>query len=262
MKKYIIVFAVIAVVLSYWFFDLGRYLTLEEIKGAQTQLDSWRNGAPVLTSLLFFVLYIAVAALSLPGAAVLTLAAGALFGLVWGVVLVSFASSIGATLAFLVASFILRDSVQKRFGDRLQAINKGIEQEGAFYLFTLRLVPIFPFFLINLLMGLTPIRTLTFYWISQVGMLAGTVVYVNAGTQLAQIESIGGILSPMRVLSFAALGIFPLIGKKVVDWLKKRRVYAKWPGTQKDPGYHPYLSDPCRSQQIRGGRMETGQYTT
>ncbi len=181
-----------------------------------------------MTSLLFFVLYIAVAALSLPGAAVLTLAAGALFGLVWGVVLVSFASSIGATLAFLVARFILRDSVQKRFGDRLQAINKGIEQEGAFYLFTLRLVPIFPFFLINLLMGLTPIRTLTFYWISQVGMLAGTVVYVNAGTQLAQIESIGGILSPGLVLSFAALGIFPLIGKKVVDWLKKRRVYAKW----------------------------------
>jgi pyruvate/2-oxoglutarate dehydrogenase complex dihydrolipoamide dehydrogenase (E3) component/uncharacterized membrane protein YdjX (TVP38/TMEM64 family) len=228
MKKYIIVFAVIAVVLSYWFFDLGRYLTLEEIKAGQTQLDSWRNGAPVLTSLLFFVLYIAVAALSLPGAAVLTLVAGALFGLVWGVVLVSFASSIGATLAFLVARFILRDSVQKRFGDRLQAINKGIEQEGAFYLFTLRLVPIFPFFLINLLMGLTPIRTLTFYWISQVGMLAGTVVYVNAGTQLAQIESIGGILSPGLVLSFAALGIFPLIGKKVVDWLKKRRVYAEW----------------------------------
>jgi pyruvate/2-oxoglutarate dehydrogenase complex dihydrolipoamide dehydrogenase (E3) component/uncharacterized membrane protein YdjX (TVP38/TMEM64 family) len=228
MKKYIIVLAVIAVVLSYWFFDLGRYLTLEEIKAGQTQLDSWRNGAPVLTSLLFFVLYIAVAALSLPGAAVLTLVAGALFGLVWGVVLVSFASSIGATLAFLVARFILRDSVQKRFGDRLQAINKGIEQEGAFYLFTLRLVPIFPFFLINLLMGLTPIRTLTFYWISQVGMLAGTVVYVNAGTQLAQIESIGGILSPGLVLSFAALGIFPLIGKKVVDWLKKRRVYAEW----------------------------------
>ena len=153
MKKYIIVLAVIAVVLSYWFFDLGRYLTLEEIKAGQTQLDSWRNGAPVLTSLLFFVLYIAVAALSLPGAAVLTLAAGALFGLVWGVVLVSFASSLGATLAFLVARFILRDSVQKRFGDRLQAINKGIEQEGAFYLFTLRLVPIFPFFQFHTSLG-------------------------------------------------------------------------------------------------------------
>ncbi len=228
MKKYLLVCVVIAVVAAYWVFDLDRYLSLAGIKAGQTQLDSWRSGAPVLAGLGFFGLYIAVTSLSLPGAAALTLAAGAIFGLIWGLVIVSFASAIGATLAFLVARFILRDSVQKRFGDRLQTLNRGIEQEGAFYLFTLRLVPIFPFFLINLLMGLTPIRIGTFYWVSQVGMLAGTIVYVNAGTQLAQINSISGILSPGLLISFTVLGVFPLIGKKIVGWLNKRRVSAKF----------------------------------
>jgi len=233
MKKYLIICLIVVAVAAYWFFDVDRYLSLEGIKAAQAQLDSWRSGSPFLAGLSFFVLYIAVTSLSLPGAAVLTLAAGAFFGLLWGVVIVSFASTIGATVAFLVARFILRDSVQSRFGDRLQAINRGIEQEGAFYLFTLRLVPIFPFFIINLLMGLTPIRTRTFYWVSQVGMLAGTIVYINAGTQLARIDSLSGILSPGLMISFAVLGLFPLIGKKSVAWLKKRRVYAKWsrPGT-------------------------------
>jgi len=228
MKKYLIVVLIIVVVVAYWFFDIDRYLSLEGIKATQAQLDSWRSGSPLLAGLSFFALYIVVTALSLPGAAVLTLAGGAFFGLFWGLLIISFASSIGATLAFLVARFILRDGVQSRFGDRLQTFNKGIEKEGAFYLFTLRLVPIFPFFLINLLMGLTPIRTWTFYWVSQVGMLAGTIVYVNAGTQLAQIDSLGGILSPGLMISFAILGLFPLLGKKIIGWLKKRRVYAKW----------------------------------
>jgi pyruvate/2-oxoglutarate dehydrogenase complex dihydrolipoamide dehydrogenase (E3) component/uncharacterized membrane protein YdjX (TVP38/TMEM64 family) len=228
MRKYLIAAVVVVAISAYWIFDINQYLSLEGIKAAQAQLENWRSGSPFLAGLSFFALYIAVTSLSLPGAAVLTLAAGAFFGLLWGVVIVSFASTIGATLAFLVARFILRDSVQSRFGNRLKAINRGIEQEGAFYLFTLRLVPIFPFFIINLLMGLTPIRTWTFYWISQVGMLAGTIVYVNAGTQLARIDSLSGILSPGLMISFAILGLFPLIGKKSVEWLKKRRVFAKW----------------------------------
>jgi pyruvate/2-oxoglutarate dehydrogenase complex dihydrolipoamide dehydrogenase (E3) component/uncharacterized membrane protein YdjX (TVP38/TMEM64 family) len=228
MRKYLIAAVVVVAISAYWIFDINQYLSLEGIKAAQAQLENWRSGSPFLAGLSFFALYIAVTSLSLPGAAVLTLAAGAFFGLFWGVVIVSFASTIGATLAFLVARFILRDSVQSRFGNRLKAINRGIEQEGAFYLFTLRLVPIFPFFIINLLMGLSPIRTWTFYWISQVGMLAGTIVYVNAGTQLARIDSLSGILSPGLMISFAILGLFPLIGKKSVEWLKKRRVFAKW----------------------------------
>ena len=179
-------------------------------------------------SLLFFAAYVVITALSLPGAGIMTLAAGGLFGLAWGFVIVSFASTIGATLAFLVSRYLLRDSVQKRFGDRLGPLNKGIEREGAFYLFTLRLVPIFPFFLINILMGLTPIKTFTYYWVSQLGMLAGTVVFVNAGTQLAKIEGISGILSPCLLFSFALLGVFPLLAKKMTEWLKKRKVYAKW----------------------------------
>ena len=228
MKKYVLVCLILIAASAYWAFDLDRYLTLDGIKAGQAQLDNWRNGAPLTAGLGFFILYVAATSLSLPGAALLTLAAGAVFGLLWGVVIVSFASTIGATLAFLVARFILRDSVQSRFGDRLQTLNRGIEQEGAFYLFTLRLVPIFPFFLINLLMGLTPIRTRTFYWVSQVGMLAGTIVYVNAGTRLAQIDSTTGILSPGLMVSFAILGVFPLLGKKIIGWLKRRRVYAKW----------------------------------
>ncbi len=166
--------------------------------------------------------------LSLPGAALMTLVAGAVFGLLWGTVIVSFASSLGATLAFLASRFLLRDAIQGRFGDKLRAINAGVEKEGAFYLFTLRLVPAFPFFVINLVMGLTPMKTRTFYWVSQVGMLAGTLVYVNAGTQLARLESVKGILSPGLLASFAALGLFPLVAKKIVDTVRARRVYAGW----------------------------------
>ena len=176
----------------------------------------------------YFLIYVAVTALSLPGAAVMTLAGGALFGLGIGTLLVSFASSIGATLAFLVSRFLLRDWVQARYGERLGAINPGMEKDGAFYLFTLRLVPVFPFFIINLLMGLTPIRTRTFYWVSQVGMLAGTLVYVNAGTQLARLDSLSGILSPGLLASFALLGVFPLLAKRLVAWVQARKVYAGW----------------------------------
>jgi pyruvate/2-oxoglutarate dehydrogenase complex dihydrolipoamide dehydrogenase (E3) component/uncharacterized membrane protein YdjX (TVP38/TMEM64 family) len=227
-KKLLLLAAAAALVIAFFAFDLDRFLTLEALKRSQGEFAELRAESPWLVAAAFFAMYVAVAALSLPGAAIMTLAAGALFGLLTGLVLVSFASSIGATLAFLVSRFLLRDTVQARFGDKLKAINAGIERDGAFYLFTLRLVPVFPFFLINLLMGLTPIRTGTFYWVSQLGMLAGTVVYVNAGTQLAAIESLGDILSPALLLSFALLGIFPLIAKRIVDVVRKRRVYANW----------------------------------
>jgi len=228
MKKFIIVLAIIGAVIGFFAFDLNHLLTLENVKAHQAEFLQWRDRSPFLVSLLFFLLYVVVTGLSLPGAAIMTLAAGALFGLAWGFVIVSFASTIGATLAFLVSRYLLRDCVQKRFGDRLQPINRGIEREGSFFLFTLRLVPVFPFFLINILMGLTPLKTFTFYWVSQLGMLAGTMVYVNAGTQLAKIEGLSGILSPGLLFSFVLLGIFPLLAKKITGWLKKGRVYAKW----------------------------------
>ncbi|MGH9577706.1 MAG: VTT domain-containing protein, partial [Terriglobales bacterium] len=183
---------------------------------------------PPQTVAAFFLIYVAATGLSLPGAIILTLAAGAIFGLLWGTVFVSFASSIGATLAFLASRFLLRHSVQAKFGDKLKAINTGIDKDGAFYLFTLRLVPAFPFFVINLVMGLTSIKTRTFYWVSQLGMLAGTIVYVNAGTQIAQIESAAGILSPALIASFTLLGIFPLIAKKIVAMIKARKVYSRF----------------------------------
>lgn len=158
----------------------------------------------------------------------MTLAGGALFGLGVGTLLVSFASSIGATLAFLASRFLFRDWVQGRYGERLAAINKGMEKDGAFYLFTLRLVPVLPFFVMNLLMGLTPIKTRTFYWVSQVGMLAGTLVYVNAGTQLACIDSLSGILCPGLLGSFVLLGILPLLAKRLVALVQAHKVYAGW----------------------------------
>ena len=226
MKRAILLAVISLLIAGFFWLDLDALLTLEGLKAGLIEFERWRAANPVLVGGAFLLLYIVVTALSLPGAA--TLAAGALFGLLWGTLIVSFASSIGATLAFLVSRYLLRDTVQSRFGERLKALNEGIEKEGAFYLFTLRLVPIFPFFLINLLMGLTPIRALTFYWVSQVGMLAGTLVYVNAGTQLAQLESLSGVLSPSLVFSFALLGLFPLISKKLLALFKARRVYADY----------------------------------
>ncbi|MGL1832512.1 FAD-dependent oxidoreductase [Rhodocyclaceae bacterium SMB388] len=228
MKRWLLLGAIALAVIGFFAFDLGRFLTLDALKQGQADFEALRAASPWTIALLFFGLYVVVTALSLPGATIMTLAAGALFGLTTGLVLVSFASTIGATLAFLVSRYLLRDAVQSRFGDKLAAINRGIERDGAFYLFTLRLVPIFPFFLINLLMGLTPIRTVTFYLVSQLGMLAGTIVFVNAGTQLAAIDSLSGILSPTLIVSFALLGLFPLIAKRIVDIVRKRRVYQRW----------------------------------
>jgi pyruvate/2-oxoglutarate dehydrogenase complex dihydrolipoamide dehydrogenase (E3) component/uncharacterized membrane protein YdjX (TVP38/TMEM64 family) len=228
MKKVILLTVIAAMVAGFFYFDLDHLLTLDGLKSGLAQFESWREVRPLIVGGAFLLLYVVVTALSLPGAAVMTLAAGALFGLMWGTVIVSFASSLGATLAFLVSRYLLSEAVQKRFGDRLKPINEGIEKDGAFYLFTLRLVPIFPFFLINLLLGLTPIRAATFYWVSQVGMLAGTLVFVNAGTQLAQLDSLSGILSPSLLLSFALLGLFPFIAKKLLAVIKARRVYARY----------------------------------
>ena len=205
----------------------GDYLTLTAMQQNLAQFQDWRDQQPILVTLVFFVLYVLMTALSIPGATLLTLAGGALFGLAWGLAIISFASTLGATLAFIGARFFLRDWVQERFHQRLKAINQGVEKDGGFYLFTLRLVPVFPFFLINLLMGLTPIKTWTFYWVSQVGMLAGTAVYVNAGTQLAQIDSLSSIVSPSLLASFALLGIFPWLAKLVLGFIKKRRVYEQ-----------------------------------
>ena len=209
---------------SFFYFGLGEYLTLESLKAQQVAIESYRAANPLFSIVWYVSVYILVTALSLPGATILTLAGAAVFGLLWGVIIVSFASTIGATLAFLAARFLFRDSVESKFGDRLNAINEGIARDGTFYLLSLRLVPLFPFFMINMLMGLTSMKTWTFYWVSQVGMLAGTIVYVNAGTQLASIESLSDILSPALLASFALLGMFPMIAKKIVDSIRANKV--------------------------------------
>ncbi len=229
-RKLSLLAVLVLAVAAFFAFDLGRFFSLEYIKGAQAGFAELYAQRPALVIGGFFAAYVAVTALSLPGAAIMTLLAGAIFGLVVGTVVVSFASSIGATLAMLASRYVLRDGVKARFGARLADIDKGVEREGAFYLFTLRLVPLFPFFVINLLMGLTKMKAWTFYWVSQLGMLAGTVVYVNAGTQLAKIDSLKGIVSPGLLISFVLLGVFPIIAKKIVDAVKARRVYAKWAG--------------------------------
>mgnify|MGYP005845117693 FL=1 len=227
-KKLLLVLIAAAGIGMFFHFNLHQLLTLDGLKGSMDQFNQYKAQSPLLVIGGFFLLYVVVTALSLPGAAILTLAAGALFGLVEGLLVASFASTIGATLAFLVSRYLLRDTIKKRFPERLAAIDKGVDKEGAFYLFTLRLVPVFPFFLINLLMGLTAIKSWTFYWVSQIGMLAGTFVFVNAGTQLAQIERLSGILSLDLILSFALLGVFPLIAKAILNVFKKRRVYKNY----------------------------------
>ena len=227
-RKVLLLVVVVLGIAAFFVFDLGRYLSLDYLKQSQAAFAEVQARAPLQVALAYFAIYVAATALSLPGAAIITLAGGALFGLLWGTVLVSFASSIGATLAFLVSRFVLRGSVESRFGPRLAEINRGIEKDGAFYLFTLRLIPVVPFFVINLVMGLTAMKARTFYWVSQVGMLAGTIVYVNAGTQLARLESLQGILSPALLGSFVLLGLFPLIARRIVEAVRKRQVYARW----------------------------------
>lgn len=226
MKKLAILAVLAAVIAAYFVFDLGQFLTLEGIKQLVTQWEAFYADNPVMVIAGFFAAYVAVTAASLPGAAIMTLAAGALFGVVTGTILVSFASTLGATLAFLSSRYVLRDSIEARFGERLKAINAGMERDGAFYLFSLRMIPAFPFFVVNLVMGLTRIRTLTYIWVSQIGMLLGTVVYVNAGTQLARIESLSGIASPGVLGSFVLLGIAPWLAKLVIGLIKRRKVYA------------------------------------
>lgn len=224
------------IIVAYKWFGLGQYLSLESLRTHQASIRNYYLENPGLVAGIFALVYIVSTALSLPGATILTLAGGAIFGLGVGIVLVSFASTIGATLAFLASRFLLRDFVQNKFKDKLSSINQGVEKEGAFYLFTLRLVPIFPFFLINLVMGLTPIRTITYFFVSQLGMLPGTAVYVNAGTQLAQLDSLKGILSPGLLLSFALIGILPLISKWTIGAIKSQKHLRKF----KKPGHFDY----------------------
>jgi pyruvate/2-oxoglutarate dehydrogenase complex dihydrolipoamide dehydrogenase (E3) component/uncharacterized membrane protein YdjX (TVP38/TMEM64 family) len=225
----IAVVTLIAVAIAAWFyFDLGSYLQFESLQLRMGDLHAWYADNPLLAGLIYFVGYVMVTALSLPGAAVMTLAGGALFGFWYALLLVSFASSIGATLAFLVSRLVLRDWVQQRLGRYLRSVNAGFEKDGAFYLFSLRLVPIFPFFVINLLMGLLPLRSWTFYWVSQLGMLAGTAVYVNAGTQLGQLQSISGIVSAPLLGSFVLLAVFPFVARWVLAQVQRRRILSRY----------------------------------
>nr|WP_315458678.1 TVP38/TMEM64 family protein [uncultured Sphingorhabdus sp.] len=223
MKKAILALLLIGAIAAYFIFDLGQILSLENFKASQAEIVAAKDANPALYKAGFFALYVAVTGLSIPGAAIMSLVAGALFGVVIGTVIVSFASTMGATLAFLSARYLLRDWVEARFGQRLRAIDDGLEKDGAFYLFTLRLIPIFPFFVINLVMGLTRIKTPTFFWVSQLGMLPATIVFVNAGTQISRIESTAGLLSPTLIASFVALAFFPWVAKGIVALVKRSR---------------------------------------
>lgn len=223
LKKILIVLVIAALIALFKIFNLGEYLTLSYIKESQEKFQILYGDHRAAVIAIYMIIYILVTSLSLPGAAVMTIAAGALFGLIVGTVAVSFASTIGATLACFVSRFILRDWIQARFGDKLKTVNDGVEREGSLYLFTLRLIPVFPFWLINLVMGLTKMPLKKFYWVSQVGMLAGTIVYVNAGKEIAKIESLSGILSPGLILSFVLLGLFPLLAKKSIEFYKSRK---------------------------------------
>lgn len=212
----------------YFAFDLGQFLNLQTLKAQQENIATFQSAKPALTVLIFFSIYVLSTAVSLPGAALLTLASGAIFGVFWGTLIASFASSLGATLALIMSRFLLRDWVMQRFGQRLATIDEGIKHEGAFYLFTLRLVPAFPFFLVNLLFGLTAMKARTFYWVSQLGMFAGTAAYVNAGTQLGKIDSLSGVLSPAVLGSFLLLGTLPLIARKIVEIGRANKVFSGW----------------------------------
>jgi dihydrolipoamide dehydrogenase len=227
-SKILLLMVIVSMIASFFIFDLNQYLSLDALKSQQAVIESYRDEYPIASIIVYILIYVVVTGLSLPGATILTLAGGGVFGLLWGTVIVSFASTIGATLAFFAARFLFRDAVNSRFSTRLNVINEGGEKEGAFYLFTLRLIPIFPFFMINLTMGLTKLKIWTFYWVSQLGMLAGTIVFVNAGTQLAKIESLSDILSPALLGSFILLGLFPLMAKKIIEAIKKVGIYQQW----------------------------------
>ena len=223
MKKAVLALVLIGAIAAYFVFDLGQYLSLENFKASQADIVAAKDANPALYIAGFLLLYVAVTGLSIPGAAIMSLVAGALFGVVLGTLIVSFASTMGATLAFLSSRYLLRDWVQGKFGERLRAVDDGLEKDGAFYLFTLRLIPVFPFFVINLLMGLTRIKTGTFFWVSQIGMLPATIVFVNAGTQISRIDSTAGLLSPTLIASFVALALFPWAAKAIVAVVKRGR---------------------------------------
>lgn len=224
MSRKLILGLVLVAVVVFLGIEFSQYLTLENAKAQQANLSHYIEQNLLYSALIYFVAYVVITAFSIPGAAVVTLLGAALFGFWFSLALVSFASTIGATLAFLSSRYLLRNWVQQRFSDKLNSINAGVKKDGAFYLFTLRLIPIFPFFLINLLMGLTPISTVRYYLVSQLGMLPGTAVYLNAGTQLAEIKTLAGIVSPTVLLSFALLGVFPFIAKWLLSKLQKRAV--------------------------------------
>ncbi len=223
LKKIGIVGAIVLVIALFQYFELAQYLSLDYLKSSRESLAQLyaENRLAVISG--YFFIYVLVTSLSLPGAVVMTLAGGALFGLVTGTIIVSFASTIGATLACIVSRYLLQDWVQSRFGDKLATINEGLEREGAFYLFTMRLIPAVPFFLINLAMGLSRLRVGTFFWVSQLGMLPGTIVYVNAGKELGKIDSLGSILSPSLIISFVLLGLLPITLKKLISLYQKKR---------------------------------------
>ena len=218
-----ILVVILLLILAFKLLNLGQYLNLAYLKESQAAFVTYYNDHKALTLITYMLIYITATALSLPGAVILTLAGGALFGLVTGTIVISFASTIGATLACAVSRYLLQDWVQAKFGDKLQNFNEGMEKEGGFYLFTLRLVPLFPFFIINLVMGLTKIPLKTYYWVSQLGMLPATIVYVNAGKEIGKIDSLAGILSPGLIVSFVILGIFPIAAKKILGKIRTSR---------------------------------------
>jgi uncharacterized membrane protein YdjX (TVP38/TMEM64 family) len=223
LKKIVVLIVIAAIILAVKVFHLDQYLTLSSLKGSLDQLKALYENHRLMVIAGYFVVYVLTTSLSIPGAAPLGIAGGALFGFWTATLVVSFASSIGATLACFVSRFLLRDWIQNRFSEKIAKVNEGIDKEGAFYLFTLRLIPIFPFWMINLVMGLTKMSLLKFYWVSQIGMLPGTMVFVNAGKELAKIDSIKGILSPSLIISFALIGVFPITVKKLVSLYRSRR---------------------------------------
>ena len=222
LPKALLVFLMVIIVYLFSRYNLGEYLTLDYIKQHQAGFKQLYNENPFVYALLFFVVYVTITAASLPGAAILTLLAGALFGLTVGTVVASFASAVGASLAFLISRFLLRDFFQKKFRHFFEKINSGVEKEGKFYLFSLRLVPIFPFFIINVVMGLTKLDLKSFYWVSQLGMFLGTIIYVNAGSSLANINDLKDILSFNIIISFVLIGVFPILAKKIVEYYRKK----------------------------------------
>jgi uncharacterized membrane protein YdjX (TVP38/TMEM64 family) len=222
-KKVVILLVIVGAIVAVKVFHLDQYLTLSYLKGSLDTLKALYENHSVMVIAGYFLIYVLTTSLSLPGASPLGLAGGAVFGFWTATLVVSFASTIGATLACLVSRFLLRDWIQSRFGDRIARVNEGIEKEGAFYLFTLRLIPAFPFWMINLAMGLTKMSLFKFYWVSQIGMLPGTMVFVNAGKELAKIESLKGIFSPSLIISFALIGIFPITVKKLVSMYRSRK---------------------------------------